>query len=295
MVALKLYTFIGFASGLILINYGFNIIAAGLSGTRALTSQFLGLNLLVGGSVVVFFSLYFLLRPVGAVRPTGTQPAGSAPDVGVELIVEETPPSQYGFYKNIEYIGYFFTALGLFSAADLVLQVFIPELYNEGRWWVEVLLVTFGVLAYAIFGSIGRLGAEEEKQYSPTPEPGIPTAVEPAAGSTAASKSYPETLEVRVDEFSKLSSGEYERHVAGAVYDMFRVEREGITIWRENRLGMRSVYLAGPYELSKKLIEDQMNRGQALKIGYLSLSVESMQSLLSLQEHPVEGVRSTVN
>ncbi len=285
-MARKLYTFIGFASGLILINYGFNIIAAGLPGTRALTSQFVGLNLLVGGSVVVFFSLYFLLRPVGAGRPTGTQPAGSAPDVGVELIVEESPPSQYGFYKNIEYIGYFFTALGLFSAADLALQVFIPELYNEARWWVEVLLVTFGVLSYAIFGSIGRLGAEEEKQYSPTPEPVTPTTVEP--------QFYPETLEVRVIEFSKLSSGEYERHLSGAVYDMFRVEREGITIWRENRLGMRSVYLAGPYELSKKLIEDVMNRGEPLKIGYLSLSVESMQSLLSLQEHPV-GVRSTAN
>lgn len=286
----KLYEFIGFVSGLILINYGFSIIAAGLPGTRALTSQFVGFNLLVGGAAVLFMSLYFLLRPVPVFKPTGIQPGGSVPDVGVGLVVEEVPPSQYGFYKKIEYIGYVFTALGLFSAADLALQVFIPELYNEARWWVEVLLVTFGVLAYAIFGSIGRLGAEEERKYTPPTQPAVvptPTSVEPEA----APQSYPESLEVHINEFSKLTSGEYERQLAGSVYDMFRVGREGFTVWRESRLAMRSVYLAGPYELSRKLMEEVVGRGEGLKIGHLSLSVESMRGLLNLQEHPAAGVQ----
>ena len=67
---------------------------------------------------MAFTSLYFLLKSPGQVT-VSVQPAGVAPDVGIELVVEETPPSQYGFYKNIEYVSYFFTALGLFSAVDL--------------------------------------------------------------------------------------------------------------------------------------------------------------------------------
>ena len=88
----KLYEFIGFVSGLILINYGFSIIAAGLPGTRALTSQFVGFNLLVGGAAVLFMSLYFLLRPVPVFKPTGIQPGGSVPDVGVGLVVRKFRP-----------------------------------------------------------------------------------------------------------------------------------------------------------------------------------------------------------
>jgi hypothetical protein len=165
-----LYGIVGLACGLILLNYGFSLLASGFPGLLELTSQFLGANLLLGGSIAVFISVYFLLKPP-AQPSSAVQPSGSVPDVGVELVVEETPPSQYSFYKHIEYVGYFFTALGLFSAVDLVLQVLIPALYNEARWWVEILLATFGVLSYAIFGSVGRLGAQEQlRQLSILPQ-----------------------------------------------------------------------------------------------------------------------------
>jgi len=269
--------------------------ATGFPGARQLTSQFLGVNLLVGGSVAVFISLYFLLKsPMQVTLPV--QPAGSAPDVGVVLVVEEDPPSQYGFYKNIEYVGYLFTALGLFSAVDLVLQVFIPGLYNEARWWVEVLLATFGVLSYAILGSIGRLGAQEEKTYTPTvqtvsqaPSVALSEAAQPA------STFDPQIMQVRINEFRQSGSGEYERQLAGTVYDMFRIDRDTIIVWRENRQGMRSQYLAGPYELSKKLMEEYVIRGEELRIGPLSLSVEALRDLMRLQEPAAKGLQTAAN
>jgi hypothetical protein len=269
--------------------------ATGFPGAQQLTSQFLGVNLLVGGSVAVFVSLYFLLKsPVQVTLPV--QPAGSAPDVGVGRVVEEDPPSQFGFYRNIEYVGYLFTALGLFSAVDLVLQVFIPGLYNEASWWVEILLVIFGVLSYAIFGSIGRLGAQEERTYTPTvqtvsraPSVAPDEVIQP--GSTYNSQ----VLQVRVNEFTQSVSGEHERHLAGTVYDMFRVDRDTVIVWRENRQGMRSQYLAGPYELSKKLMEEYVTRGEELRIGHLVLSVDTLRDLMGLQRLPAERPQAEAN
>jgi len=233
----------------------------------------------------MFLSLYFLLKsPLQATLPI--QPAGSAPDVGVELVVEEKPPSQYSFYKKIEYVGYVFTAVGLFSAVDLVLQVFIPGLYNEARWWIEVLLAIFGVLSYAIFGSIGRLGAQEEKTYTATPQA---LSQAPSEVTQPVSTSDSQTLQVRVNEFTQSGSGEYERHLAGAVYDMFRVDLDTIIVWRESRLGLRSQYVAGPYELSKKLMEESVAKGEELRIGHLELSVETLRDLMSLQRLPAQN------
>jgi len=243
---------------------------------------------------VVFISLFYLLKAATPITPS-TQPSGPAPDIGIELVVEDAPPSQYGFYKNIEYVGYLFTALGLFAAVDLVLQVLVPGLYNEIRWWVEVLLVTFGVLSYAIFGSIGRLGAQEERKYvHPTPSAGLIHTPAASEITQAPSPSYPQILEMHIGDFSKSTSGEYERQWSGTVYDMFRVESETVSVWRENRLGMRSVYLAGPYELSRKLMEEYVSRGVELKIGYLSISVETLRELMRLQEHAVEALHAPV-
>jgi hypothetical protein len=281
------------ACGLVLLNYGFSLLASGFPGILELTSQFLGANLLLGGSVVVFISVYFMLKP-SAQLSSVVQPSGSTPDVGVELVVEEVPPSQYSFYRHIEYIGYFFTALGLFSAVDLVLQVLIPALYNEARWWVEILLATFGVLSYAIFGSIGRLGAEEEKKYVAPAQPAAPAIGATEAGSPKMpSSSFPETLQIHISEFSKSMSGDYERQVSPDVYDMFRIERENVTVWRENRQGMRSNYLAGPYELSRKLMDEYASRGEELRVGNLSLSVDAIRGLMQLQHHPAEGLETT--
>ena len=233
----RLYEIVGIGCGLVLLNYGFTLIATGFPGTRQLTSQFLGVNLLVGGSVAVFISLYFLLKsPVQVTLPI--QPAGSAPDVGVKLVVEEAPPSLYGFYKNIEHVGYLITALGLFSAVDLVLQVFIPRLYNEARWWVEVPLAIFGVLSYAIFGSIGRLGAQEEKTYTPTVQNVSPApSVAPNEAAQPVSTSDPQILQVSINEFTQSGSGEYERQLAGTVYDMFRIDRDTIIVWERTDKG----------------------------------------------------------
>jgi hypothetical protein len=275
------------------LNFGFELLAAGFPGARQLTSQFLGVNLLVGGAVVAFTSLYFLLKSPVQV-PVSAQPAGARPDVGVELIIEESPPSQYGFYKNIEYVGYFFTALGLFSAVDLTFQTFIPTLYNETRWWIEVLLVTFGVLSYAIFGSVGRLGAQEEKQYVPIKQPpsSTTTSVTPEA-TQIVPPAYSQILQMNISEFSKSGSGDYERQLAGTVYDMFRIEHEGVTVWRENREGMRTDYLAGPYELSMKLMGEYEKKGEELKLGHLSISVEALRDLMRLVERPAEGLQAT--
>ncbi len=292
LVSRRLYELIGLACGFVLIDYGFNFVAAGFPGARQLTSQFVGANLIVGGSAAVFISLYYLLRPAEAAASTATQPPSPVPDVGIETIVEEETPPKSGFYRNIAYIGYFFTFLGLFSVADLVLQVFIRSIYNEARWWVEILLVTFGVLSYTIFGSIGRLGSQEEAKLAVplTQRKLIPENVAPAQPVLAtATPSYPESLEVRIADFTRTSAGEYERHLSGKVYDMFRIEREVTTIWREDRRGMRSVYLTGPYELSRNLLEEQVKSGHELRIGSLNLSANSMRELLALQAHPTEG------
>ncbi len=251
-----------------------------------LTSQFVGANLIAGGSAVVFASLYYMLRPATVPALGAAQPPLSPPDVGVETIVEEETPPKSGFYRNISYVGYSFTFLGLISAADLVLQVFIRSTYNETRWWVEILLVTFGVLSYTIFGSIGHLGYQEEAKLTvattgPRLVPPSPTQAETT--TPTAVPSIPESLEVRVADFVKSASGEYGRHLSGEVYDAFRIERDMITIWREDRKGMRSAYLAGPYELSRVLLEEHLKRGDALKIGSLNLSVDSMRELLALQ------------
>lgn len=293
MVSRKLYEILGLVCGFVLIDYGFNFVAAGFPGARALTSQIVGANLIGGGSAAVFISLYYLLRLVPAATPTGTQPPPpAAPDVGVETIVEEETPPKSSFYKTISYIGYFFTFLGLFSAADLVLQVFIRSIYNEARWWVEILLATFGVLSYTIFVSIGHLGSQEEaKLIGPLTQPTL--AVETAAKAdtnTTMTPAYSESLEVRVEEFTKSSSGEYERKLSSGVYDMFRIDRDLVSVWREDRRGRRPVYLAGPYELSGKLLEEHLKSGEEVKIGSLSLSIDSISKLLALQGQPAEGI-----
>ena len=291
----RIYELLGFACGFVLIDYGFSFVAAGFPGARQLTSQFLGANLIAGGSVAVFASLYYLLRPVSVALPMGAPSSLTPPDVGVETIVEEETPPKASFYRNIEYIGYFFTALGLFSAADLVLQVFIRSTYNEGRWWVEILLATFGVLSYTIFGSIGRLGSQEEAKLSvPLAQPKLyQENVTPLVKvPTASNPTLPESLEMQVGDFTRSSSGEYERHLSDEIYDMFRMEREGVTAWREDRKGMRSVYLAGPYELGRKLLEDNVKNGVDVRIGILHLSVDSMRELLALLASSAESVPS---
>jgi hypothetical protein len=70
------------------------------------------------------------------------------------------------------------------------------------------------------------------------------------------------------------------------------MEREGVTAWREDRKGMRSVYLAGPYELSRKLLEDNVKNGVDMRIGILHLSVDSMKKLLALLASSAESVPS---
>jgi hypothetical protein len=294
LVSRRIYEFLGFACGFVLIDYGFSFVAGGFPGARQLTSQFLGANLIAGGSVAVFASLYYLLRPVSVAPPIAPSTL-TRPDVGVETIVEEETPPKSSFYRNIEYIGYSFTVLGLFSAADLVLQVFIRSTYNEARWWVEILLVTFGVLSYTIFGSIGRLGSQEEAKLSvPLAQPKLyQENVTPLVKvPTASNPTLPESLEMQVGDFTRSSSGEYERHLSDEIYDMFRMEREGVTAWREDRKGMRSVYLAGPYELSRKLLEGNVKNGVDVRIGILHLSVDSMRELLALLASSAESVPS---
>jgi hypothetical protein len=286
LLSRKLYTILTLACGIVLIDYGFNFLATGLPGAREFTSQFVGANLILGGSALVFASLYFLLRPV-PVGPLGApQPAVRAPDVGVETIVEEETGPKAGFYREISYVGYFFTVLGIFSAADLVLQVFLRSTYNETRWWVEILLVVFGVLSYTIFGSIGHLGYQEESSLKARPMEVSPTtqgSTQTEANIPSPQATYPETLEIRMADFTRTASGEFEKHLAGETYDLVRVEPEMVTIWRESRLGLRSIYLAGPYELSRAMLEGQLKRGEALRIGILNLPVDSIRDLLVLQ------------
>ena len=256
--------------------------------------------MLLGGSILLFVSLYYLLKPAGpppAQAPVTPPPSGPRPDVGVELIVEEETPPRPGFYRNIEYVGYFFAFLGLISAADLVMQVFLRSTYNEARWWVEVLLVTFGVLSYTIFGSVGRIGSQEEAKLAKIPptvtgisepqqviaSPVSPT-VTPAAGVEAM-----EPITLRLSEFTRNLEGEYEKHLLGDSYDMFRVSADLVTVWREDRRGMRSNYLAGPYELTRKMLEEYLSNGQELRIGELVLSTDTIRGLLELTKSAQES------
>ena len=292
MVSRRLFQGLGLASGFVLVDYGFNLIASGLPGARAFTSQFLAANLLLGGSALVFVSLYYLLKPITPSSTTAPGLVTARPDIGLETIVEEESPPKPGFYKTIEYIGYFFAFLGLISAADLVLQVFLRSIYNEARWWVEVLLVTFGILSYTIFGSIGRLGAQEEaslKKLPATPKmpaQSIVSTIEKApmtSPPTPAPTVTTEPMELKLAEFKPTATGEYERHISGDSFDMFRVDREVITVWREDRKGIRSNYLAGPYELTSKMLEGYASRGEELRIGPLIISADTIRAILVLQ------------
>jgi len=296
----RIYQALGIVGGFVLIDYGFNVISTGLPGARVFTSEFLAANLLLGGSVLVFVSLYYLLKPVGPkVAPAPVaQPVLERPEIGVETIVEEETPPKPGFYKTIEYIGYFFMILGLVSAADLVLQVFLRSTYNELRWWVEVLLVTFGVLSYTIFGSVGRLGMQEEAMLkrgpivpASRPEPVAPS---PSAPVHTAAVTQLSILDLRLGDFTRNAAGEYERHVSEDSYDMFRVDPELVTVWREDRRGMRSVYLAGPYELTKKMLQEYLSRQEMLTVGDLTLSTDTIRGLLEIAEKPSASVRREV-
>lgn len=149
-----------------MIDYGCNLLAVGLPGTRQVASQFLGINLVLAGSGVAFTCLYYWLKPVAKATPSVPQPSA-------EGVIVEKSPELVGFYKNVGYLGYFITALGLFAAADVALQAIIPQSYSATRWWIEVILVMFGVLSYAVFGSIRRIGAREEKQYVSSAQPAI--------------------------------------------------------------------------------------------------------------------------
>jgi len=269
-----LYEVIGIACGLAAIDYGFNFIATGLPGARSVTSQFIGTNLLIGGSAAVFISLFYMLRSVPP--PAFPQTAVIAPDVRVETVVEEQTPPRSGSYRSIAYT--VFTVIGLFSVAGLILQVFIPSMYNEGRWWTEILLAASCILLYTILRSVGRLGAAEGAELARSKVQRSGT-VKPAAPCT-------ESVEVQLSEFKVSSTGDYERQLAENVFDMIRVEAERVTIWREERQGIRSIYQSGPYELKRKLMEDYAKRGEELKIGYLSLSVETVRQLLNLQQKP---------
>jgi len=301
LVSRRLYQVFGLVCGFALLDYGFEFIALGVPGARAFTSQFLGANLLVGGSALIFAALYYLLKPLAPpITPTSQVQTTSEttlerPDVHVERIVEEDTPPKAGFYKKIEYIGYFFACLGLISAADLVLQVFLHSIYNEARWWIEVLLVTFGVLSYTIFGSVGRLGAQEEAKL--TPQVATTVAAETSASTPVQTVSAPkpevEPLALNPADFTRSAMGEYERHLSGNSYDMFRVDREMITIWREDRRGMRSIYLAGPYELNRKMLEEYATNGQELRIGYLTLGPEAVRALIELQVKPTAEAAAT--
>ena len=281
---------LGFALGFGLIIYGFNLISIGIPGARTFTSQFLAGNLLLGGSVLVFISLYYLLRPITATaEPSPSQAPVELPEIGAEMIVEEATPPKPGFYKTIEYIGYFFTIIGLISAADLVLQVFIRSIYNELRWWIEVLLVTFGVLSYTIFGSVGKLGMQEESKLSgPTVSPLEPTPRMTPSAAVSPSGSAPSDVTtpfmLTFEGFSQNSEGEYERRVSGDSFDMARVDPELVTVWREDRREMRSVYLAGPYEFTKKFLEDSLSTGEELQVGVLTVPIDSIRRLLGLME-----------
>ncbi len=291
MVSRRLWEIIGVACGFILIDYGFNLIAVGLRGAQEFTSQFLGLNLILGGSAILFGALYYLLKP-SVVQPRGAaQVAQGVSDIGVEIVVTEDRVAgpKIGFYRTIEYIGYFFTFLGLISAADLVLQVFIPAIYNEIRFWLEILLVVFGVLSYAIFVSIGRLGRQEEQIFRGSamsvPPTSIPTAVpapEVAAvgGQSQTPQEIPDTITLHLAEFTRVETGEYERRLTDTVYDMLKIEPVGVMVWREDRKGMRSVYLAGPYELKWKLLEDIAKRGEEFKVGALLVPPETLKELV---------------
>jgi hypothetical protein len=281
-VSRRLYELAGLAVGFILVDYGFNFIAMGFPGARETTSQFLGANFLIAGSALIFIGLYYLLKP-SAPTLTESGPTTGAPDIGVELIVEDTPGPQVSFYRKIEYIGYLFTVLGLISAADLVLQVLISSHYDEARWWVEVLLVVFGVLSYTILGSAGRIGSQEEAKLPPE-KIVTPTALAATPSQPQTSPSYPATLEVNLDQFTKTSSGEFEHRLTGNTYDMLRVESELVTIWREDRQGIRSAYLAGPYEMKRSTFEEQIAHNQDLTIGSLTINAATASRLLELQK-----------
>jgi hypothetical protein len=301
LVSGRLYQVFGLVCGFVLLDYGFEFIALGFPGARAFTSQFLGTNLLLGGSALIFVSLYYLLKPTTPPM-TPTVPVQTPPGrlyVRVERIVEEETPPKAGFYKKIEYIGYLFAFLGLVSAADLVLQVFVRSIYNEARWWVEVLLVTFGVLSYTIFGSIGRLGAQEEAKLTPQVGTKLVAAAEPVVAAQAEvvpsmQSAEAEPLALNPEDFTRSPMGDYERHLSGDSYDMFRVERDMITVWREERREIRSIYLVGPYELNRKMLEEYAGSGQELKIGYLVLLPQAVRALLALQEKPTAEAHASI-
>jgi hypothetical protein len=148
------------------------------------------------------------------------------------------------------------------------------------------LLVTFGVLSFTIFGSIGRIGMQEEAGLSPvSPAPTLTVETSPATPirpSTAGPSEATGSITLALSEFVQTPAGEFEKHLSGEVYDMFRADPELATVWREDRRGMRSVYLAGPYELTKRVLMENLSSGQELNVGILAMSTDAIRELTEL-------------
>src|SRR5208337_3711868 len=124
----------------------------------------------------------------------------------------------------------------------------IHQLYNETRWWIEVLLVTFGVLSFAIFGSIGRIGAQEEREMAlRIPQTTQTAPLEPVSSSGSSDvPQIPPTMEVRLADVGKAPIGDFEHRLSERVYDMIPVHPDMTSTRREDRQDIRAVDLAGP-------------------------------------------------
>jgi hypothetical protein len=99
----------------------------------------------------------------------------------------------------------------------------------------------------------------------------------------------PTTIEVRLADFVKSPSGDFDRRLSERVYDMIRIQPDMISIWREERQEIRAVYLAGPYELTRESLEEQLKRGEELNVGIVSVPLDVIQDLLKLQSATVSA------
>jgi len=99
---------------------------------------------------------------------------------------------------------------------------------------------------------------------------------------------------LRPAEFTRNSEGEFERHLSRESYDMFRVGPDIITVWREDRRGMRSIYLAGPYELSRQMLAEHLKNQEELRVGELIVWPDVIGELLKLSES-VRASKATVS
>jgi hypothetical protein len=205
----------------------------------------------------------------------------------------------YFFYKNLEYISYFATALAVVTMMDLGIQFLLATPRPDGIVVTEALVVVFGALTLIIFGPLGLTSAKECRatfevatgRSLSRESLGSLEEVAREVGETVNAVLLPpekssikQPLVLNPNEFTAITHALFERNFAGPLFDYFDVTSEGIRVWREKRVGPNPRYLIGPYLITWDRLHEASAAGSAIEIGSMCVEPNALGKLLEYKE-----------